>query len=106
MSIDLDDIEARIATGIYGDDRMSKEERDDAFSALAEVIAEVECLRAEVTELRALGVSLHKAAAAGRDAECAAVLRWLRRWDANVYPSWVAEADAIERGEHRREEGR
>ena len=45
MSIDLDAIEARIATGIYGDDRMSKEERNDAFSALAEIIAEVSDLR-------------------------------------------------------------
>ena len=45
MSIDLDDIENRIATGIYGDDRMSKEERNDSFSALAEIIAEVSDLR-------------------------------------------------------------
>lgn len=40
--------------------------------------AEVERLRAEVAELRALGVSLHKSAAMGRDAERAAVVRWLR----------------------------
>jgi hypothetical protein len=36
--------------------------------------------------------------------ERAAVVAWLRRYDANVYPSWLPEADAIERGEHRREE--
>jgi hypothetical protein len=35
--------------------------------------------------------------------ERAAVVAWLRRYDANVYPSWLPEADAIERGEHRRE---
>jgi hypothetical protein len=38
--------------------------------------------------------------------ERAAVVAWLRRYDANVYPSWLPEADAIERGEHRREEER
>lgn len=44
--LDLDDIERRIADGIYGDDRMTKEGRNDAFSALNEIIAEVERLRA------------------------------------------------------------
>lgn len=47
MSIDLDDIESRINDGIYGDDRMSDTQRDDAFAALAEIIAEVERLRGE-----------------------------------------------------------
>jgi hypothetical protein len=46
MTIDLDDIESRINDGIYGDDRMTATARDDAFSALAEIIAEVERLRA------------------------------------------------------------
>jgi len=36
-------------------------------------------------------------------AERAAAVAWLRRYDANVYPSWLPEADAIERGEHRKE---
>ena len=40
-----------------------------------------------------------------RAEERAAVVAWLRRYDANVYPSWLPEADAIERGEHRREGG-
>jgi hypothetical protein len=59
MSIDLDDIESRINEGIYGDDRMSDTQRDDAFSALAEILAEVERLRyllktASGVELRGL----------------------------------------------------
>jgi hypothetical protein len=45
VTIDLDDIESRINDGIYGDDRMSDTQRDDAFSALAEILAEVERLR-------------------------------------------------------------
>lgn len=53
MSIDLDAIESRIATGIYGDDRLSKEERNDAFSALAEIIAEVETLRQALSDAEA-----------------------------------------------------
>jgi len=36
-------------------------------------------------------------------AERTAVVAWLRRYDANVYPSWLPEADAIERGDHRKE---
>ena len=54
MSLDLDEIESRIADGIYGDDRLPRAARDDAFSALAEIIAEVERLRAEVERLRYL----------------------------------------------------
>ena len=46
IPLDLDDIERRINDGSYGDDRMSDTARDDAFSALAEIIAEVERLRA------------------------------------------------------------
>ena len=42
--------------------------------------------------------------AEGERRATAAVVAWLRRYDANVYPSWLPEADAIERGEHRREE--
>jgi hypothetical protein len=70
------------------------------------LLDEVERLRAYVGDLKRHGASLHKAAAAGRDAERAAVVAWL--W-AEAYltlyeatPSDVA--GAIERGEHRREE--
>jgi hypothetical protein len=72
--------------------------------------AEVEHLRAQVAELQALGVSLHKAADKGAKDERAAVVAWLRRvatdardWSerADVYD---AIADNIESGEHRREE--
>jgi len=45
--IELDDIESRIADGIYGDDRLHRAARNDAFSALAEILAEVERLRAD-----------------------------------------------------------
>jgi len=45
MTIDLADIESRINDGIYGDDRMTDTGRDDAFSALAVLLAEVERLR-------------------------------------------------------------
>lgn len=100
MSIDLDDIERRIADGIYGDDRMTKEGRNDAFSALNEIIAEVNRLRAEV------------------DAERAAVVAYLRKrhadtqesdgfedmYDNAVSCTYRRAADFIERGEHRREE--
>ena len=95
MSINLDDIESRIATGIYGDDRLSKEERNDSFSALAEIRTEVERLRGE--------------AAQEREAERADVVAWLRnvgRRTAHGFANVCGIlADAIERGEHRREGG-
>jgi hypothetical protein len=56
VSLELDDIESRIADGIYGDDRMPRETRNDALSALAEILAEVERLRADLDALsRAVG---------------------------------------------------
>ena len=71
-------------------------------------LARWEAGAALVEALDALSAALPRAVELARqeerEAERAAVLRWLRRWDPNVYPSWVAEADAIERGEHRREE--
>ena len=81
MSIDLADIESRINEGIYGDDRMSNTARDDAFSALAVLLAEVERLRGEA------------------DRERAAVVAWLRDEEYHIL------ALAIDRGEHRREGG-
>ena len=75
--IDLDDIECRIANGIYGE-CMTQAERNDAFSALSEVIAEVERLR---------------------------IVAHLRR---ETYPSCAAcnnqLADSIERGDHLKED--
>ena len=76
MTIDLDDIESRINDGIYGDDRMTDTGRDDAFSALAVLLAEVERLRAEA------------------ERERAAVVAWLRAAHLHIL------ADSIERGEH------
>jgi hypothetical protein len=91
--IDLYDTEALIVDGIYGDDRMSRKQRDEAMAALAALVAEVERLRGER----------------------AAVVAWLRtreRQIENWPPGGMNEvsltysiiADEIERGEHRREE--
>jgi len=104
MSIDLDDIERRINNGIYGDDRMSVTERDDAFAALAILLAEVERLREMLLNAgwprEAEGI-----AELAQQAERAAVVAWLR---AQAYLTlyeaspWQV-SDAIERGEHRAE---
>ena len=83
MSIDLDDIESRINEGIYENDRMTSTASDDAFSALAVLLAEVERLRGEV------------------ERERAAVVAYMRGSNDNRVLDY---ADAIERGEHRREE--
>ena len=103
MSIDLDAIEARIAAGIYGDDRLSKEERNDAFSALAEVIAEVETLRAEVDLLQQeahIRKAINEGLASEVAKERAAVVAYLE-----VRRGICLDlANDIERGEHRREE--
>ena len=84
MSIDLDDIESRINEGIYGDDRMTDTGRDDAFAALAVLLDEVERLRGEAAQERAAVVAYLRAPGTSCDNE---VL-----------------AEAVERGEHRREE--
>ena len=105
--IDLNDIEARIAEGIYGDDRLHGAARNDAFSALAEIIAEVKRLRAERDAfLRACVPPTHprdygyeaweERLRAEVAAERAAVVAWLR------FAYLRGAADAIERGEHRR----
>jgi len=111
MSIDLDDVESRINDGIYGDDRMSDTQRDDAFAALAEIIAEVERLRGEVDLLR----TGREAARSYADRVEAKVVA-LRGERAAVVAFLTGENDArcrfisdhvamrIERGEHRREE--
>lgn len=111
MSIDLDAIEARIATGIYGDDRMSKEESDDALSALAEIVAEVERLRAERDHFRKAWSAAQVRLDCGTDAteavreERAAVVAWLRKhWSEVLEQTPQQTAKLIERGEHRREE--
>ena len=61
---------------------------------------EITALRQQVAELTALGVSLHKAAAAGAQAERAAVVAYLRACDGESYDF----ADDIERGVHREPE--
>ena len=64
-------------------------------ATLDEARAEIDALRRQVAELQALGVSLHKAAAAGMADERAAVVAWLRLV---AGPEW---ADCIARGCHR-----
>jgi hypothetical protein len=75
------------------------------------LLAQVEALRAQVQELTALGVSLHKAADAGAQAERAAVVAYLkdlagaaRERDAfwqGVASGHAYAAQWIERGAHR-----
>ena len=107
MSIDLDDIESRINDGIYGDDRMTDTQRDDAFAALAALLAEVKRLREMLLNAGWPREAEELAALALRD-ERAAVVAWLRET-----PYWpdletVLDdlAERIERGDHRREEGK
>lgn len=105
---------ARLGTALYQQDNLQQADLDAVYDEIEALVAEVERLRAEATFLRACVPPTHprdygyeaweERLRAEVDAERAAVLRWLRRWDANVYPSWVALADEIERGEHRREE--
>ena len=102
MTVDLDDIEARISDGIWGDDRETDTQRDDAFSALATLVAEVERLRAIIRDQQIL-LDEHRmdnqhAHEEGGNAERAAVVAWLRNEER------YRLANAIERGEHRREE--
>ena len=75
------------------------------LAALLDAERENTALRQQVAELTALGVSLHKAAAAGRDNERTAVVAWLRvAWGAvNLVSTEIVSAE-IERGEHRRGE--
>jgi hypothetical protein len=107
MTIDLADIESRINDGIYGDDRMTDTQRDDAFSALAVLLAEVERLREmllnagwpkEAEELAALALRYERAA----------VVAALRRFEPGPMGLSLVDmasvANDIERGEHRRGE--
>jgi hypothetical protein len=88
MSDDLKDIERRIKNGIYNDDWLSDNTQYDACSAVAEIIAEVERLRAEVA------------------AERAAVVAWLRKKSDEWSSGPLDDVSGfIESGEHRREGG-
>lgn len=84
MTIDVDDLVAQISAGIYGDDRMTWDTIEAATTALSQLVTEVERLRGER----------------------AAVVAYLRERQ----PDWPAgsggHADAIENGEHRREDER
>lgn len=99
MTLDLDAIKARIPKYGGGDMRA--------------LVAEVERLRAEVADLRdrdaerlldnehAYEEGYDAGTRRGYEAECAAVVAWLRG-----RPGYGPVADSIEEGEHRREEER
>ena len=116
--LDLDDIESRIKDGIEDLDGPSYSGiADDAFSALAEIIAEVTRLREEVERLRGHRESctgnLQKGYETGKAEERAAVVAWLREVAEKMQDAdegsyfWIAVGlvHDIERGEHRREGG-
>jgi hypothetical protein len=108
--IDLYDTEALIVDGIYGDDRMSRKQRDEAMAALAALVAEVERLRAQIADCEQ---GYRFAASKAEAKERAAVVAWLRaecgspghedRYCAYCRVRRNIAAD-IERGEHRRKE--
>jgi hypothetical protein len=103
MTIDLDDIESRINDGIYGVAQMSDADRDDAFSALAELLAEVERLRLDRADIEhAYNFARDKAKLLERQA----VVAWLREEGSinSILSPLKGAADEIERGEHRRGE--
>lgn len=117
MTIDLDDVNSRIADGIYDDGRLSKRDQEAAFSALAEIVAEVERLRAERDHFREAWAAAQVRLDCGTDAaealreERAAVVEFLCVWQSQLDDRITHDdADyairAIERGEHRCEEER
>lgn len=86
MTIDTDDLVAKISTGIYGDDRMTWSTIEAATTALSQLVAEVEWLREERPSVVA---HLRKRAVHGAG---------------NVMPveeACTILADLFERGEHR-----
>lgn len=102
MSIDVDDLVATISAGIYGDDRMTWRTIEAATTALSQLVAEVQQLRADVDRY---GRQLEAAHDRGVAEERAAVVAWLNA-EADIVDCGHIEdlADRIERGEHRREE--
>jgi len=96
MPIDLADIERRINEGIYGDDRMTNADFDDAFSALAALLAELET--AAHKERQNVVAWLRREASAMHPAEPDRAM--LSYWERNLLLVFAA---CIERGEHLRE---
>jgi len=103
-TIDLDDIESRISDGIWGDDRETDTQRDDAFSALAALVAEVERLR-EMLLNAGWPREAEELAAEALRYERAAVVAYLREEGSinSMLSVLKGAADEIERGEHRNE---
>jgi len=106
VSLDIDDLASDIATGIYGDDRMSVADLNAALSALAALVAEVARLREFRNAMHAGNDEVAEAVADER----AAVVAWLRA-EARMPGASPDEKRLlnsitrdIERGEHRRKE--
>ncbi len=109
MSLDLEVIEALIADGIYGDDRMSGKQRDAALRALAELLAEVADLEMMRDEHL---IDNQNAIDEGRSLERGDVVAWL--WGQSVRTHdyagngdpvsevYASVARALERGDHLR----
>jgi hypothetical protein len=89
MTIDIDDLVAKISTGIYGDDRMTWSTIEAATTALSQLVAEVEWLREERPSVVA---HLRERATHGSGNTI------------TVEDACTILADLFERGEHRREE--
>jgi len=105
MMIDLDDIESRINDGIYGVAQMSDTDRDDAFSALAELLAEVKRLRLDRADIEHyFDFARNKEKLLERQAVVAYLRGLADDYGVCLDLSLVEQADIIERGEHRREE--
>lgn len=93
-----DDLEDVVQDGIYGDDRMTSRQLDDAFGALTELVR-----RLEAAERRADDADHKRRQADAEAIRCAAndITAGLDLGDAvTVFGRLHALADAIERGEH------
>ena len=102
---------ARVGTAIYSEFDLPQTDRDAVYNEVEALITEVERLRAE---RHIDNEQLARAWDESRDMERAAVVAWLRGLAADATSrvfvplsrakAYLAAADAIERGLHRREE--
>jgi len=101
--IDIDDLSTRIAAGIYGDDRMSRAELDDAMAALAALVEEVALLRKDCHTLRLWAeeaAAAENANAEDAKKERAAVVEFLRTMPEMDFDEVLWR---ITNGDHRKE---
>ena len=108
MDFDLYDTEARIVDGIYGDDRMTRKQRDEAMAALAALVAEVERLRGVTQIAVESAVAEERAAVVAALGSAANAPHPIEHGVPALSPAGrgllLLWADRIERGEHRRKE--